>query len=169
MDPTAVNRKRNASTSSAPHQIALDPVQEENSENEHSDEESDDESLGTHLSLWIKYNRIAQLSAACPFFGFLVNNVHFSMYRTPSRTERRHQSLLDRRQIVAKGSGGILVRSGTTVLEGPDRQILVPNRRGQERKGSHCVRSDRAEEQIRVLVFHDQCIVRTHRVSAPVE
>lgn len=49
MDPTAVNRKRNASTSSAPHQIALDPVQEENSENEHSDEESDDESLGTRL------------------------------------------------------------------------------------------------------------------------
>jgi len=46
MDPTSVNRKRNASTSSVPHQIALDPVQEEKSENEHSDTETDDESLG---------------------------------------------------------------------------------------------------------------------------
>lgn len=46
MDPTSVNRKRNASTSSVPHQVALDPVQEENSENEHSDTETDDESLG---------------------------------------------------------------------------------------------------------------------------
>lgn len=47
LDPTAVNRKRNASTSSAPHQICLDPVQEETSENGHSDEETDEESLGT--------------------------------------------------------------------------------------------------------------------------
>lgn len=47
LDPTAVNRKRNASTSSAPHQIGLDPVQEETSENGHSDEETDEESLGT--------------------------------------------------------------------------------------------------------------------------
>lgn len=46
MDPTAVNRKRNASTSSVPHQIGLNPVQEETSENEHSDEETDEESLG---------------------------------------------------------------------------------------------------------------------------
>lgn len=44
LDPTAVIRKRNVSTSSAPHQIALDPVQEETSE--HSDEETDEESLG---------------------------------------------------------------------------------------------------------------------------
>lgn len=48
MDPTAVNRKRNASTSSAPHQIGLDPVQEEISENGHSDDETDEESLGMH-------------------------------------------------------------------------------------------------------------------------
>lgn len=48
IDPTSVNRKRNVSTSSVPHQIALDPVQEETSENGHSYEESDDESLGTH-------------------------------------------------------------------------------------------------------------------------
>lgn len=47
MDPTSVNRKRNVSTSSVPHQIALDPVQEETSENG-TDEESDDESLGTY-------------------------------------------------------------------------------------------------------------------------
>lgn len=46
MDPTAANRKRNASTSSVPHQTGLNPVQEETSENEHSDEETDEESLG---------------------------------------------------------------------------------------------------------------------------
>lgn len=51
MDPTAVNRKRNTSTSSAPHQNALDPVQEETSENENSDEETDEESLGNSLFL----------------------------------------------------------------------------------------------------------------------
>lgn len=45
IDPTSVNRKRNASTSSVPHQIALDPVQEETSLNEHSDTETDEESL----------------------------------------------------------------------------------------------------------------------------
>jgi len=53
MDPTSVNRKINASTSSVPHQIALDPVQEENSENEHSDTETDDESLGKRCYLLI--------------------------------------------------------------------------------------------------------------------
>lgn len=46
MDPTAVNRKRNASTASVPHQIALDPVQEEPSVNEDTEEETDEESLG---------------------------------------------------------------------------------------------------------------------------
>lgn len=51
MDPTAANRKRNTSTSSVPHQIALDPVQEENSENEHSDTETDNESLGKRYYL----------------------------------------------------------------------------------------------------------------------
>jgi len=56
MDPTSVNRKRNVSTSSVPHQIALDPVQEEKSENEHSDTETDDESLGKRrYSLTIIY------------------------------------------------------------------------------------------------------------------
>lgn len=49
IDPTAALRKRNTSTSSVPHQIGLDPVQEVNSENEHSDEETDNESLGTCL------------------------------------------------------------------------------------------------------------------------
>lgn len=47
MDPTAVNRKRNTSTASVPHQIALDPVQEEPSINEDTEEDSDQESLGT--------------------------------------------------------------------------------------------------------------------------
>lgn len=51
MDPTAANRKRNISTSSAPHQIALNPVQEETSDNENSDEETDEESLGRYLKI----------------------------------------------------------------------------------------------------------------------
>lgn len=53
MDPTAANRKRNVSTSSVPHQIALNPVQEETSENENSDEETDEESLGKQLKIKI--------------------------------------------------------------------------------------------------------------------
>lgn len=49
MDPTAVIRKRNTSTSSAPHQTALDPVLEERSENGRTDDETDEESLGVHF------------------------------------------------------------------------------------------------------------------------
>ncbi|XP_050429583.1 chitin synthase chs-2 [Adelges cooleyi] len=45
IDPTSVNRRRNISTSSVPHQNALNPVQEESSENDHSETETDEESL----------------------------------------------------------------------------------------------------------------------------
>lgn len=55
MDPTAVSRKRNASTVSVPHQIALDPVQEEPSVNEDTEEETDEESLG--IIFYIILNR----------------------------------------------------------------------------------------------------------------
>lgn len=83
MDPTSVNRKRNVSTSSVPHQIALNPVQEETSENENSDDETDEESLGAHRL--IGSNTLKQLL----LFECDLSRVRFLItFRTKSGTQR---------------------------------------------------------------------------------
>lgn len=51
-----------------PHQIALDPVQEETSDNENSDEDTDEESLGARNIILIDMQQYKlQLDWTCGF------------------------------------------------------------------------------------------------------